>query len=702
MVALLFFPCAAFTQITLDHNVGDIVPSPKFFCNPANNWGRVFELQDFGVSQNSGLTINGAEINIALGIFNRDPIFVRFNVYIIDDDFPDSFPQANLLGSSQTVELNDPSVVFGTGSFQNLTIYFDDPIVVPNNTNRILIEVEETITRPNVIFIASTEDETGPSWFHPVGCAPFTYATTTEFGFPDANYYLKVFGELSSTEEPEIEHKTNCTDLKVDFNLTNIDGIVEVQWDFGDADSGTSNNATDLEPLHEFTLAGIYTVMVTVTTNTGRQFNIVKSVEVSDPVRAYPVSTFFSCEEIQGSGISSTFDTSNVEATVLGGQTGLEVLYFDIEGNPLQSPLPNPFQNTEPKSQTIIIRVTNPKTDCFAETLLQFEVLSIPVINKPLNLYACDEGGGYATFDITDIELQLIDGQTGVEIAYFDMDGNKLPNSLPTIYQNNVPFRETIFVRITNEKDSECFFETSFDLIVSEPLDIGLEEEYHLCHPETKLTLTADTAWDFWQWQDEEGDVLSNSYEVVLTTGGNYSLSVGKADNGIRCDKTFLFTVKESQIPIIEEVRISDFSTNNTVEVLTSKTNNVEYSIDGLYYQQGNIFSNVPGGTHSIFVRNIDGCGTVTKEIFVLDYPKFFTPNNDGVNDYWHIDDIQGFSDANIQIFDRYGKFLIQLTANEIGWDGTLNGRRLPSSDYWFVLSLKDGRIIKKHFTLKR
>ena len=80
---------------------------------------------------------------------------------------------------------------------------------------------------------------------------------------------------------------------------------------------------------------------------------------------------------------------------------------------------------------------------------------------------------------------------------------------------------------------------------------------------------------------------------------------------------------------------------------------------------------------------------------------KFF-PNADGFNDTWRIIGIETLPASQIHIFDRYGKLLKQISPGSTGWDGTYNGRALPSSDYWFSLVLQDGRQFKKSFSLKR
>ena len=84
-----------------------------------------------------------------------------------------------------------------------------------------------------------------------------------------------------------------------------------------------------------------------------------------------------------------------------------------------------------------------------------------------------------------------------------------------------------------------------------------------------------------------------------------------------------------------------------------------------------------------------------------LSYPKFFTPNGDNYNDTWKIK----FSDFEIglstQLFDRYGKFIKELTQNN-SWDGMLNGHELPATDYWFVVTRSNGKEYRGHFSLKR
>ncbi|WP_055444410.1 T9SS type B sorting domain-containing protein [Lacinutrix himadriensis] len=138
------------------------------------------------------------------------------------------------------------------------------------------------------------------------------------------------------------------------------------------------------------------------------------------------------------------------------------------------------------------------------------------------------------------------------------------------------------------------------------------------------------------------------------------------------------------------------------MEIIASGDGDFEYSINGVNYQNSNYFSNVEGGTYTVFVKDKDGCGQDYTEITIIDYPKLFTPNNDGYNDHWQIEGVAKFPNATILIFDRYGKIIKQLSPSSLGWDGTFNGNTLNTNDYWFTVDLGNGKSFSGHFTLKR
>ncbi len=400
-------------------------------------------------------------------------------------------------------------------------------------------------------------------------------------------------------------------------------------------------------------------------------------------------------------GISEYFYTSNIQNTVLGNQTGMQVSYFDSNGNSLPSPLPNPYSNSIPNKETITVRVTNPLTNCYSEALLNLVTSKKPQINQPQNLYTCDDGNGFSHFDLTKVENQIIGNQTGLIISYSDELGNPIPQPAALNYQNSIVWSQKINVKVENQLNPLCYSETSFKLIVNRLPEINLEKNYYLCDLEPSLSITTNPNFDSWEWKFEDNIVISNSFEANLIEAGKYTLHVSKINNGISCENSFSFHLIRSALPKIQQVNHGELG-NNFIEIIASGDGDFEYSIDGINYQASNYFTNIQGGNYTVYVKDKKGCGEDYSEVTIIDYPKFFTPNNDGYNDYWQIKGINKFPNSKILIFDRYGKLLKELTPNSQGWDGIFNGKTLQSDDYWFKVNLENGNTFSGHFSLKR
>uniref|UniRef100_UPI0018C99CEA T9SS type B sorting domain-containing protein n=1 Tax=Aureivirga marina TaxID=1182451 RepID=UPI0018C99CEA len=84
------------------------------------------------------------------------------------------------------------------------------------------------------------------------------------------------------------------------------------------------------------------------------------------------------------------------------------------------------------------------------------------------------------------------------------------------------------------------------------------------------------------------------------------------------------------------------------------------------------------------------GCENPVLAFGVIDFPKYFTPNNDGIHDVWKIQGLESgdYISVEIYIFDRYGKVISKLDPLQ-GWNGlSVHGNPLPSTDYWFTLDI--------------
>lgn len=201
----------------------------------------------------------------------------------------------------------------------------------------------------------------------------------------------------------------------------------------------------------------------------------------------------------------------------------------------------------------------------------------------------------------------------------------------------------------------------------------------------------------------------SNQY--LASAAGNYSVLVTNITTGcVSPQETSTVSTAVTVEDFITYVT-NTFVDNNTLTVLVNGgTGPYLFSIDGLPFQASNVFTQLTPGIHIVKITDVNNCTDVSKPIMVLGYPNYFTPNGDGINDFWNIYYFDAQPNAKIYIYDRFGKLLKQLSPLSKGWDGTYNGKLMPSTDYWFLVEFKDfdenGELVwqtfKSHFSMRR
>ncbi|MEO6348236.1 MAG: T9SS type B sorting domain-containing protein, partial [Aquaticitalea sp.] len=444
------------------------------------------------------------------------------------------------------------------------------------------------------------------------------------------------------------------------------------------------------------------TLTIKVTNNdTGCSIESTFKLIVNPLPLSIDLSVLIGCDD-NDDGISEFFDTYNVEAEALGNQTGMEVTYFTSNGNQLQSPLPNPFTNSFANEEIITVRVTNLATGCFTEMPLMLKTSNKPQINTPKDIYVCDEGNGYANFDLSTIQNEIIGTQQNFVVSYYNANGTNITNNISANFQNTEPWVQTISVKVENAFSNLCVSETNFSLIVNALPVVVIEDVYYICNLVPSLYMSVRSNLEYYAWTFEDGTIVSSTFEVNLSEAGTYRLTIGEIKNNIFCENTYDFELIRSVLPTIENVEFQELSDHIFININASGDGDFEYSIDGMNFQNDNSFINIQGGTYTVYVRDKLGCGEDSREVTIIDYPKYFTPNGDGYNDHWQIKGISKFPDSNISIFDRYGKLLKRLSSKDLGWDGTYNGEKMSSNDYWFNAKLNNEVIFNGHFTLKR
>ena len=364
------------------------------------------------------------------------------------------------------------------------------------------------------------------------------------------------------------------------------------------------------------------------------------------------------------------------------------------------------------------VEVFRPNAEsCPIEAESTLVVQALPEVYPQL-LSVCDEQidgvfDGYAEFDLMQIETDA-----SFVYSYYESIqnmNNDLPISAPSDYMNIERNNQFVYYKVVNANGCENVGE--IELQVNEPPNISLEVTYILCVDSPDLILVVPSGFDSYSWYKLENttqELVSSTNQVEIMESGDYVLKIGNQftnnGNSISCDQEIEFKVVPSNTATIQDVIINDNGDNNTIEIIADGEGDYEYSINGEQYQDSNYFENVISGVVTVFVRDKNGCGIVEQiieidpEITTDDFPKFFTPNGDGANDFWqYIPNSNGdINVISIDIYSRMGQLLIQLNPESKGWDGRFNGQMLPETDYWFKANTVYQQTIQGHFSLIR
>lgn len=364
------------------------------------------------------------------------------------------------------------------------------------------------------------------------------------------------------------------------------------------------------------------------------------------------------------------------------------------------NPILNPekYSNKVP-NQIIFARIEN-QYGCFktVEVALKVSNTAIPPQNPIATCDGDDKQDGFYQFDLGAEVTPKISASLppGLVFNYFSNKNDAISdsNALPNIFKNTTPFSQIIYAKATNGAD--CYDITPITLVVNtfDPPNFEDETEY-LCKGE-QITLSVATGLSNYLW-----NTGNTANSISVNSAGDYSVVVKDA-NG--CEKTKKFKVILSEPALITEAIVKDFSgTDNSVLIKYTGIGNYEFSLDGTVFQSDPLFNVVNPGIYNAIARDKNGCGLSNNYLlYVLDYPRFFTPNGDSYNDLWYVKNLDNFPSYRISIFDRYGKLLKQMNQNSDGWNGLFNGQELPADDYWFTLEFADGKNVKGHFSLKR
>lgn len=511
---------------------------------------------------------------------------------------------------------------------------------------------------------------------------------SVELGESSARYGLPSYEQ--SAFESIISVKNLCFNNPTQFNIVIDEPIQSISWDFGDPASGVNNSSNEMSPSHIFTSTGRFAVTMNVDFLNRATKTYIEFIEIEETPIFVTQVELIQCDINEDDGITM-FNLAEAEQLLGLPSDELVVTYFESFDDALvneNSLVELGYENSF-NGQIIYAKVFV-NADCYSIIEVKLSVEPMSNLGEYSNIFVCqDSSSNDLIFDTVDILTLLENDFLGSDISIYNNESDALMeiNSLSGIKTISDTIELRLYFRA--ETFNSCNVIGSINISGATAPSVN-DQSTIFCTNETN---TLDAGASFWSYLWSTGETTQ---KIEISSPGNYWVEVS---TGINCSDTMNFEAKLSEAFEIIKVEVDDFRPQNSVRILLNDySGDIEYSLDGITFSKTNVFNNVTPGIYDVFVKK-DNCHFVKQTVLVGGYPNYFTPNGDGVNDTWKIKQPLYFQEAKINIYDRYGKLLRVMSAND-GWDGKHEGNILTPADYWFTIALNN-KVVYGHFTLK-
>ncbi|MFA5619800.1 MAG: T9SS type B sorting domain-containing protein [Weeksellaceae bacterium] len=403
-------------------------------------------------------------------------------------------------------------------------------------------------------------------------------------------------------------------------------------------------------------------------------------IEILESTQLNPLPAQGLCVDENGQFITNLMELESQ----LGGGLGTAYSYYatlaDLNNdNPIPTAQLNNYQFTALPSTIYVVGAYQNGCHSDAVAVLFEEGDGVPHAQGPFALGYCP---GYL-LDLTQVE-NTITTESNVIFSYY----LTLEAAQSGIGQIDDPtqFNPTLGqVYVSMEKTGYCNSIVTVQIEESVIPEMELSEYFvKICDgEEITVSASSDIPNATFEWSLPNGTILNGATQV-FTESGIWTVIAYTGNSCISDEHTL--TISAALPPTITSMEIgSDYL---IVSAVSNDGGDLEYSIDGIFWQSNPKFSNLtPGGTYTVWVRS--GCALTTFDVTLQFTQNFFSPNGDGINDFWEIRGITTTAESSIQIFDRYGKIFVSTKFTEdFKWNGRYNGRNVLPGDYWYIIKI--------------
>ncbi len=355
-------------------------------------------------------------------------------------------------------------------------------------------------------------------------------------------------------------------------------------------------------------------------------------------------------------------------------------------------------------SGACIVPVTKPFTVNGSVPKANFSIINAATLCSSQPVIFVDN----ATVDfgeITKIEWYYDFGNNASAVKIDDEPEKR--NAAPRNYTNNYPLFNTpptkdILVRMIAYSGLTCVDEKTIPLILKAIPEVAFSVINPVCSNAPAFQLTQ--AKEIYGVLSGSGvytgvGVVQNIFNPAIADSGIYPISYTfNADNGCSDFKTQTITVYPAptvtggNAEVLErgEIKLPATATGTGLSYLW--TPSTALSSNNVLNPTASPVKDI---TYTIKVTNTAGC-SATNQVVVKVFmnpviPNAFSPNGDGINDLWNIQNLNTYPNAAVNVFNRYGQKVFTSVGYSTPWNGKYNGKDLPLATYYYVIDTKKG-----------
>ncbi len=611
-----------------------------------------------------GIPSNASGLMVAFDIFNNSSEGQMSKVHVL-------YGTNNLPAGNNNIEYNNtPNSTYHTSDLISIIPFVGSTYrhvevngeIDPNNTaNWIIIIKIDNNTVVNQSFAPSGGAATMTQGYF--GFSASTGAASARHSIKNVKVYVDKVPLLQNTVTPS-ETCPNALTGVVTTDLTSFNS----QFVNNPANYTFTYivNGTPVANPSSYQFSANTTVNVTVKDNSGTfcdnpDAKIIltpKDVEKTD-------TTLFGCP-MNGLAV---FDLTQANVTPL---TNITKQYYRTlaDVNSGTNEITNPATFSSAASE-VYVKI-NTATGCTAIAKISLKLYPVPAVNET-TLRSCFNTNNVSTGTFNLISA-VVTTETGITKKYF-INYNDALTGINEIAnpQTYISANGSVYIKVINSNGCGSIAKVTLNVIP--PVYSEILKDQIICIEDT-TTLDAGPNFSSYLWSTG-----ATTQSIANVGVGTYWIDLKSGECTLRQE----VKVFPSESPVIKEINLDG---NTAAIVVKGGKAPYMYSLDGIKWQESNLFSNLIRGENTFYVKDFYNCDPVVVTVTVPNLVNVITPNGDGYNDTINYSDLGYKKNLSFIVYDRYGNKIFEGTSfNNYTWDGTIQGRKVPTQTYWYHIS---------------